>query len=102
MEEPTDVSGVRRFPRMFNHLGKYLPHLAQKTKPLGELLSLKNMWTWGEAVRKFTHRQQLETKKSLKGLNILRARGEQHTNLSAALQEFSSEWLPPFTFYLIS
>ena len=39
------------------------------------------------------HRQWLETKKSLKGLSILLARGEQHTNLlSADSQEFSSEW----------
>jgi len=32
-------------------------------------------------VRKFTHRQRLETKKSFKGLSILLARGEQHTTL---------------------
>ncbi len=43
MEEPTDVSGVRRFLRIVNHLGKYLPHLAEKTQPLRELLSQKNV-----------------------------------------------------------
>ena len=56
-----------------------------------------------EGVKKFPHRQRLETKKSLKGLSILLARGEQQTNLlSADSQEFSSEWLPPFAFYLVS
>uniref|UniRef100_A0A3P8NB56 ribonuclease H n=1 Tax=Astatotilapia calliptera TaxID=8154 RepID=A0A3P8NB56_ASTCA len=49
MEAPTDVGGVRRFLGMVNHLGKYLPHLAEKTQPLRELLSTKNMWCWSEA-----------------------------------------------------
>lgn len=49
MDQPTDVSGVRRFLGMVNHLGKYLPHLAEKPQPLRELLSKKNMWCWGAA-----------------------------------------------------
>ena len=48
MEEPTDVSGVRRFLGMVNRLGKYLPHLAEKTQPLRELLKKTNMWAWGD------------------------------------------------------
>lgn len=48
MEEPTDVSGVRRFLGMVNHLGKYLPNLAEKTQPLRELLKTSNMWAWGD------------------------------------------------------
>ncbi|KAK7884427.1 hypothetical protein WMY93_027550 [Mugilogobius chulae] len=52
MEAPSDVRGVRRFLGMVNHLGKYLPHLAEKTQPLRDLLSSKNMWCWGEAQQK--------------------------------------------------
>ena len=54
-------------------------------------------------LEKFTHRQRHETKKSLGGLSILLARGEQHTNLlSAASQEFSTAWSPPVAFYLVT
>eukprot|EP00064_Thunnus_orientalis_P013389 superscaffoldBa00002172_g13428 len=48
MKEPADVSGVRRFLGMVNHLSKYLPHLAEKTQPLRDLLRAKNMFTWGD------------------------------------------------------
>ncbi len=44
MVKSADVSGVRRFLGIVNHLGKYLPHLAEKT-----LLSAKNIWTRGDA-----------------------------------------------------
>ena len=47
MPEPTDVSGNRRFLGMINQLGKFTPHLAQITKPMRDLLSKKNDWTWG-------------------------------------------------------
>lgn len=48
MSEPTNVSEVRRFMGMINHLGKFLPNLAEKTQPLRDLLQKKNMWVWGE------------------------------------------------------
>lgn len=47
MEEPRDISGLRRFLGMVNHLGKYIPQLAEKTQPLRDLLRARNMWTWG-------------------------------------------------------
>ena len=47
--EPTDVSGIRRFLGMINQLGKFTPHLAEITKPMRDLLSKKNDWTWGHA-----------------------------------------------------
>ena len=49
MPEPTDVSGIRRFLGMINQLGKFTPHLAEITKPIRDLLSKKNDWTWGHA-----------------------------------------------------
>jgi len=33
---------------MANQLGKFTPNLAEVTKPLRDLLSSKNSWTWGE------------------------------------------------------
>ena len=51
MPEPTesDVSGIRRFLVMSNQLGKFTPHLAEITKPIRDLLSKNNDWTWGHA-----------------------------------------------------
>ena len=47
MEPPTNVSEVRRFLGMINQLSKFCPSLAEKTKPLRDLLSTKNAWLWG-------------------------------------------------------
>jgi len=32
---------------MINQLGKFTPNLAENTKPLRDLLSTKNQWSWG-------------------------------------------------------
>ena len=45
---PKNVSDVRRFLGMSNHLAKFTPNLAEKTKPLRELLIKSNQWVWGE------------------------------------------------------
>lgn len=34
MREPVNVSEIRRVMGMVNHLGKFLPHRAERTKPL--------------------------------------------------------------------
>ncbi|KXJ11143.1 Transposon Tf2-9 polyprotein [Exaiptasia diaphana] len=47
MAEPTDRSELRRFLGMTNQLGKFTSKSAEITKPLRELLSLKNDWHWG-------------------------------------------------------
>lgn len=46
MPPPTNISEVRRFMGMANQLGKFCPQLANKAKPINELLSSKNGWTW--------------------------------------------------------
>ena len=51
MSEPTNITEVRRLLGMVNHLGKFTPHLAEKTKALRDLLSKRNCWYWGEAQR---------------------------------------------------
>lgn len=43
MSELTNTSEMRRFMGMINHLGKFLPNLAEKTQPLRDLLQKKNM-----------------------------------------------------------
>ena len=43
---PKDVTELRRFLEMVNHLGKFAAHLSEKTKPLRDLLSSKNQWCW--------------------------------------------------------
>ncbi|KAL1256518.1 hypothetical protein QQF64_012063 [Cirrhinus molitorella] len=49
MPEPSNISKLRSFLGMVNQLGKFIPHLAEKDKPLRDLLSKKNCWLWGEA-----------------------------------------------------
>ena len=44
---PKNVSDVRRFLGMVNQLGKFSPNLAEKTRPLRELLKKDNTWLWG-------------------------------------------------------
>lgn len=58
MKEPSNVSEVRSFLGMVNQLGKFIPNLSEKDKPLRDLLSTKNMWYWGQ--------EQLKAFKSLK------------------------------------
>uniref|UniRef100_A0A147BN06 RNA-directed DNA polymerase n=1 Tax=Ixodes ricinus TaxID=34613 RepID=A0A147BN06_IXORI len=49
MEPPRDVSEVRSYLGMINHLAKFLPGLAEQTKPLRDLLRHDAVWYWGEA-----------------------------------------------------
>ena len=49
MKPPQNVSELRRFMGMVNQLGKFSPNLADLTRPLRELLSKRNAWTWGAA-----------------------------------------------------
>ncbi len=47
MEPPSNITELRRFLGMINQLSKFSPHLADRTKPLRDLLSRKNQWLWG-------------------------------------------------------
>ena len=49
---PKNVGDVRRFLGMINQMSKFTPNIADKTKPLRELLSKRTQWTWGEPQRK--------------------------------------------------
>ena len=52
VQPPKTVSDIRRFFGMYNHLSKFAPNLAEKTKLLRELLNKHNQWTWEEPQRK--------------------------------------------------
>ena len=41
---PSNVAELRRFLGMINHLNKFAPNLADKTKPLRDLLIKNNKW----------------------------------------------------------
>ena len=44
VQTPTNVGEVRRYLGMINHLSKFVPNLAEVTKPLRELLIKGNLW----------------------------------------------------------
>ena len=45
-KKPQNVGEIRRFLGMCNHLSKFAPHLAEKTKPLRDLLNKSSQWVW--------------------------------------------------------
>lgn len=49
MLPPASITELRRFLGMVNQLGKFLPNLAEETKPLRDLLSKENHWIWEES-----------------------------------------------------
>ena len=49
---PSDVAGIQRFMGMVNHLGKFIPHLADLSDPLRQLLRKYSVWVWGEPQQK--------------------------------------------------
>ena len=46
MPPPTDLVGVRRLLGMAQYLAKFLPHLADATKPLRDLTHKDIEWVW--------------------------------------------------------
>ena len=48
MQQPRNVSDVRRFLGMANQLGKCSANLSTTTQTLRDLLMKENLWTWGE------------------------------------------------------
>jgi len=46
MPSPTDVVGVQRLPGLAQYLSKYLPHLADLTRPLRKLTNQDSQWIW--------------------------------------------------------
>ena len=47
LEQPNNVTEVRQYLEMLNQMSKFILDLSTKTKPLRDLISAKNLWTWG-------------------------------------------------------
>ncbi|XP_064479149.1 uncharacterized protein K02A2.6-like [Ornithodoros turicata] len=63
LRPPQNVSEVRSFLGMVNHLTKFLPGLAEQSKPLRDLLRQNAMWQWSDAQqRAFDHIKESLTK----------------------------------------
>lgn len=52
MSASTNISELRRFLGMVNQLNKFSPNLADRMKPLRDLLSIRNEWMWGDSQEK--------------------------------------------------
>ena len=46
MKPPSSITELRKFMGMVNQMDKFSPNIAHISKPLRELLSTKNTWTW--------------------------------------------------------
>ena len=46
MQQPTNVSEARRFLGTVNQMSKFIPHMANITKPINELLRKDRAWVW--------------------------------------------------------
>ena len=49
---PANISELRRFLGMVNHVGKFASHIADTTKPLRDLLKKETDWVWKEPQEK--------------------------------------------------
>lgn len=49
LAEPQNIADLRRFLGLVNHLMKFCPNLAEKLKPLRDLLKKERAWVWGTA-----------------------------------------------------
>eukprot|EP00731_Ephydatia_muelleri_P009037 Em0004g1375a len=52
MAAPMNTTELRQYLGMINQLSKFTPNIVELTKPLRELLSKKNEWTWNEIHQK--------------------------------------------------
>ena len=47
-----NISSIRSFLGMVNQLSKFTDHVADKTKPIRDLLSEMNSWSWRQTQQK--------------------------------------------------
>ncbi len=101
MNAPCSVPELRRFLGMTNQLGKFVPHLAQLTQPLRELLGKKSVWLWGDPQEAAFRRVKEELVKptvlalyDLERETKISADASSHGLGAVLLQKFDSEWRP--------
>ena len=95
MTTPQNVSDVRRFLRMVNQLGRFIPHLAEKTKPLRDLLSKKNQFHWGQAQQESFKNSRMSLSQHLSLLITILKKPQSyqtmHHHLALALYSYKSK-----------
>ena len=95
MTTPQNVSDVRRFLRMVNQLGRFIPHLAEKTKPLRDLLRKKNQFHCGQAQQESFKNSRMSLSQHLSSLiTILKkppSYQTMHHHLALALYSYKSK-----------
>uniref|UniRef100_A0A8C6MI96 ribonuclease H n=1 Tax=Nothobranchius furzeri TaxID=105023 RepID=A0A8C6MI96_NOTFU len=101
MKVPTIVSELRSFLGMVNQLGKFIPQLAERDKPLRDLLSKKNCWMRGaEHVRAFRDLKDAPTAPPVLAMYDpnreckVSADASSHGLGGVLLQRWDEEWRP--------
>ena len=59
VKTPQIIKDLRRFLGMLNQMIKFVPNLANITKPLRDLLSAKNQWAWGQSQEEAFNRAKM-------------------------------------------
>ena len=102
MSSPSSIQEVRRFLGMCNHLRKFSSELADKTKPMRDLLSEKTHWNWGIAQEKaFQEIKEIISKTPVLALYDPRVETKIHTDASSyglggilMQKQRNNEWQP--------
>ena len=95
MTTPQNVSDVRWFLRMVNQLGRFIPHLAEKTKPLRDLLGKKNSFIGDKHTKNLSINSRMSLSQQLSSLiTILKkppSYQTMHHHLALALYSYKSK-----------
>ena len=102
MKTPTNITELGCFLGMINQLGKFIPQLAEVTKPLRELLSAKNQWLWSNSQQQAfkTVQSMVSSNSALALFDLCRPTTVSADTLSYGVgavltqQQVSGEWKP--------
>ena len=81
---------MRRFLGMTNQLSKFSPKLAETSKPLRDLLSKKNMWSWGVPQRNSFNEMKRILSSDVAVLALYDPEADSLTQVRMVSEQFSS------------